>query len=105
MVSLRNAIKTIKQKGSGIHQIKEGYYAFGEAWDYECVNDACGHLDDEEEFDACAREHAYNVTQKDIPQEINKKGYKILDIDLVDEFEDVPYGYSIALLEKDEVSR
>lgn len=99
-IRLEDAVKKIREKGSGIHKIRNKYFAFGESWDYECVNDICGHLEDNEEFDACAREHAHNTTHEDIPKELNKKGFDVLSIDLVNDFDDVPYGYSIALLKK-----
>lgn len=100
-VTFEQAFEIIKKKGAGIHHIKDKFYAFGEPWDTICIEKMCALIKNPDEFDDCAIDYASDVTHNKIPGELKKKGYSIIDIRHVEYPNDnVPYGWSVALLER-----
>ena len=100
-VTFEQVFEIIKKKGAGIHHIKNNFYAFGEPWDTICIEKACAHIKDPDEFDECAIHYASDVTYNKMPGELKKKGYSVIDIKHVEYPDDnVPFGWSVALLKK-----
>ncbi|MCK4818788.1 hypothetical protein KA005_23650 [bacterium] len=101
VVTFEQAFEVIKRKGAGIHHIKGGFYAFGESWDTICVEKECGLIKDPDKFDECAIDYASHVTYNEIPRELRKRGYSVIDVRHVEYPDDnVPSGWSVALLER-----
>jgi len=101
MSKIEEAKTIIKTKGSGIHPIEKNLYAFGEPWDYECINPFCGHITDDHKFKKCAYDHIEKVTMLDIPSELKQKGYKIIEISHIEfDGDDIPFGWTIAVIQK-----
>ena len=101
MPTFEDALKTIEEKGAGIHKIHGDFYAFGEAWDTICVEEACENIEDEDEFIDCAYDYAVDMTYNKIPQELKEMGFEVIEIKHIEfDGDDVPYGWSVALLKK-----